>query len=250
MSKTLKRSICFLLAIAMVVTSLLIPDTKALAATSEQKKVHIRVGEYDSSAIKVKFAKGDYKITNLKSSGKNLHARVTGTDSASREDEWDSEYPWGYAQIGLYAKKKGNYTVTFDVINHDKKVTSSHSVKVYVTNEYPIKNVTYANGYYFYGIAKKGSGKFKVNMTKGYKLKSITMTTYNKSGKPVTKKIKNGAKVTLGKYRYKSEYSKSSTYESWWADLLARTEFTITYADKYTKEAKEITYVFYRIPKN
>lgn len=87
-------------------------------------------------------------------------------------------------------------------------------------------------------------------MNKGYSLKSITMITYKKSGKEIRKKIKNGAKVTLGKYRYISDNSQDTNYDSWGAHLLAQTRFEIVYKDKYSGETMTASCYFYRLPNN
>ena len=233
MKKAVKRIICIISAICVALSMLLVLDTSVLAATTPQK-VHIGLKEfyaYDSN-IEVKFSQGDYK-----------------------------DNPWGYARIGLHAKKKGTYTVTFDVVDKNLNVVSSHSVKVYANNEVGVNKVIFAGKTSFtslppnlaYGqtaIGQSGSGAFKVSMNKGYSLKSITMVTYKKSGKEVRKKIKNGAKVTLGKYRYISEKTKSSYQDYWNADLLAKTKFEIVYKDKYTGQPMTASCYFYRLPNN
>ena len=39
-------------------------------------------------------------------------------------------------------------------------------------------------------------------MNKGYTLKKITVTTYNKAGKEVVKTMKNNSTLKLGEYAY------------------------------------------------
>lgn len=256
MKKAAKKIICMLSAICVAVSMLIVCDTPVLAATAPAK-VHIGLKQTYSSNIEVKFSQGDYKIQNVKCSSKNLTYRVTYVSSTSSKRTYDQDNPWGYGQIGLYAKKKGTYTVTFDVVDKNMNVTSSHSVKVYANSETGIKKVTFAGKIKYTadrgsnGIGKSESGAFKVTMNKGYTLKSITMTTYNKSGKATQKKIKNGAKVTLGKYRYISDKSQNtSSYDSWNADLLAETRFEIVYKDKYSNQNMTKICVFYCLPKN
>ena len=247
--KKQKRMLCFVSAICLLITCLMVPDKQAAASTASTKE-HIQLKQTGGS-FEVKFQEGDYKIANLKASSKNLVLRTTYVSSSDMKNSYNKEYPWGYARIGMYAKKKGTYTVTFNVVDRNNRVKKSHSVKVYATDEYPIKNVTFAGKTEFYGIASKAKGKFKVNMTKGYKIQSIIMTTYNKSGSAVTKKIKNGQSVTLGKYRAKTMFVQGEAgREDWQAELLARTEFKITYKDKYTKESKTGNYTLYRVPLN
>lgn len=242
-----KRTLSFLAAICMLITCLMIPNGPAAASTSP-KQAHVWVKE--TGRFTVKFDEGDYKIANLKSSNKNLLLRTTYVSASARKRDYDKDNPWGYAEVGIYAKKKGTYTVTFDVVDKQNTVRKSHSLKVYATTDSAIKKVTFAGSMEFYGIAPKAKGKFKVTMTKGYQLKSITMTTYNKAGKAITKKIKNGSNITLGSYRSKNIYESSKEREDWNADLLAATEIRITYKDKYTKDIDTAYYTLYREPKN
>ena len=70
-------------------------------------------------------------------------------------------------------------------------------------------------------------------MNKGYTLKKITVTTYNKAGKEVVKTMKNNSTLKLGEYAYifDNSYSSGRNYST---SLAARTKITITYIDKYT----------------
>lgn len=247
--KSMKHVILRLTAVCVMLTAFLCPVgvSAAIAPAAE----HVAVKQTYSQEIEVVFAEGDYKIANLKSSSANLLLRTTYVSASSSKRSYDSEHPYGYAEISMYAKKKGTYTVTFDVIGRNQEVKSSHSVKVHADANTPVKKTTFNGSTNIYAtIIPKAKGKFKVTMTKGYKLQSITMTTYNKAGKAVTKKIKNGASVTLGKYRRISDGNQSAGWENWTADLLARTEFQVTYLDKYTGEAKDVSYSLYRLPLN
>lgn len=237
-----------------MLTTFLCPGIVAAATAPEATAPaaeHVAVKQTYSQEIEVVFAEGDYKIANLKSSSSNLLLRTTYIGASSSKRSYDSEHPYGYAEIGMYAKKKGTYVVTFDVIGRNQEVRSSHSVKVYADGNTPVKKTTFNGSTNIYStLAPKAKGKFKVTMTKGYQLQSITMTTYNKAGKMVTKKVKNGANVTLGKYRRISEGYKNAASENWSAELLARTQFRVTYKDKYSGEAKDIYYSLYRLPLN
>lgn len=247
MRKGKRRIVCALSALCMMLTLLVVPTGQAAASVAPQKE-HIQVKQRDSFIVE--FEKGDYKIANLKANNSNLILRTTYVNSFDKESSYETEHPYGYAEIGMYAKKKGTYTVTFDVIGRGNTVRKSHSVKVYATNDYAIKKAEFAGKTEFYGISSKAKGKFKVTMTKGYQLKSISVTTYNKAGKAVTKKVKNGQAITLGKYRSKRIYEQSSKWDDWYADLLAETEITVTYKDKYTREEKTAYYTLFRAPAN
>lgn len=249
MKKQQKRMLCFFLAIGLLVTSLLIPNGQAAASAAPDKE-HIWVKQ-TGEELEVRFDEGDFKIANLKSGSKNLILRTTYVNSSDRKQEYDAEYPWGYARIGMYAKKKGTYTVTFDVVDRQGAVRKSYSVKVYATADMAVKKVSYAGKTEFFGIAPKAKGKFKVSMAKGYKLQSITMTSYDRTGKEIVKKIKNGQNVALGKYRSKTVYNEGAqNREDWRADLLARTQFKVAYKDKYTGASKTVYYSLYRVPLN
>lgn len=249
MKNVAKRMLCMLSALCMALGVLLASGVEASAATAA-KKAHIGVTSQYSNAITVTFEEGDYKIANLKTPS-DLIARVTYVRSSSNENTYDENYPWGYAEISLYAKKAGTYKkVTFDVVDRTGEVTSSHTVKVKADTSYAIKSASFAGSTKVYGLTTKKKGAFKVKMNSGYTLKGITMTTYNKSGEAVTKKISNGDTVTLGKYRSKNVYEDTSTREQWNASLFAPTYFEISYTDSYTGETKTATYYLYRVPSN
>ena len=178
----------------------------------------------NEGAIRVEFDEpGDY-ITNIKVKNKNLIAKETDAHASYSKytsDYYNNEYKSDsyYSVIGLYAKKKLTTTVTFDVydINNKKKETKTVKVtakaKTSTGTGNPIKSITYAGKPFSYGqLMSKSTGKVKVKMNKNYKLVSMEVGTYTK---PTTKKsdtssntqnemkykkIKNNAKISLGKY--------------------------------------------------
>lgn len=243
---------CFMLALAIGV--FLVPAMPASAATAD-KRAHIMVKSHESDAVTVKFKSGEYKLKNVKCTSKNkgsIILRTTYVDSHSNQSDYEKDYPYGYARIGMYARKAGTYKVEFDVVDKSGEKTTHHTVTVYANNKAPFKSVKLGGKPVasLYGYTTMKSGKFKVTMNKKFKLKSITMTTFNKNGKAVKKKIKNGAKVTLGSYRYKTDSDRSEGYEYWNAGLLAETTFTVTYQDGYSGQIKTSSYSFYRWPRN
>ena len=249
MKKVMKKVVCCMLAIGMIASFMLVPNIQAEASTAPTK-AHATVLSQDS--FKVSLAAGDYKIANLiSSSKKNLIVRTTYVDS-------DSDYA-GYARISLYAKKKGKYKVSFDVVDRNNKVRKHHVVKVFATLEPAVKKITIGgksvydavNPVFGTRVFPKAAGKLKVKMTKGYSIKSIEVTTYDKSGNGITKIIKNGKKIKLGQYR--SKYISSSNgpgYEYWSGDLFADTEIRIAYVDKYTNEEDYDWFIVHREAKN
>lgn len=248
MKKVMKKFVYCMLAIGMAASFMLFPNVQAKASTAPAK-AHATVLSQDS--FKVSLAAGDYKIANLKSSSKkNLIVRTTYVNS-------ESDYA-GSARISLYAKKKGKYKVSFDVVDRNNKVRNHHVVQVFAVpdavNKVSIggKSVYDAeNPVFGTMIFPKAAGKLKVKMAKGYSVKSIEVSTYDKSGKGITKAVKNGKKIKLGQYRYK--YISSSNgpgYESWSAGMFASTYIYITYIDKYTNEEGYRTVSVQRLAKN
>lgn len=125
---------------------------------------------------------------------------------------------------------------------------SSGKVTVYVKNDLPVKSVKFAGKEVNYALTSKKSGKLSVKMNKGYTLKKITVTTYNKAGKEVVKTMKNNSTLKLGEYAYifDNSYSSGRNYST---SLAARTKITITYIDKYTKQKCESIYSISRLAK-
>ena len=259
--KIIKKMAGVVFAICMAVAVIAVPDLDASAqATLESSNVDIMVDSQYSSIIRVKYSQGDAQIKNIKTNSKNLIARQTEQEYRKYEDSYDKDTPFGYAEIGLYARKAGKYKVTFDVCDAAGAKVSKHTVKVSasenVEGTFPIRKATFANKTdAFYNLSNKASGKFKVVMNKGYKLESITMTYYNAEGKSVTETIKNNATVSLGSYAYKNEYEYSSKYSDYWyynlsTNLFANTEFRVTYRNKKTKALGSTYYTIYRMPVN
>ena len=137
MKKVMKKAIGCVFALSMIAAVLLVPGIQAKASTAPAK-VHARV--LSESYINVKLAAGDYKIANLKSSSKkNLIVRTTSIYSDSESVNYSS------ARISMYAKKKGKYKVSFDVVDRNNKVIKHHVVKVFATIEPAVKKITIHN---------------------------------------------------------------------------------------------------------
>lgn len=248
MKKVMKKMLCSMLAMGMLASLMLVPNVQAEASTAPAK-AHAMVMSQDS--FEVKLDAGDYKIANLKSSSaKNLILRTTYVDS-------DSDYT-GSARISMYAKKKGKYKVSFDVVDRNNRVKRHHVVQVFATLESAVKKITIGgksiydavNPTFGTMVFPKAGGKLKVKMTKGYAVKAIEVTTYDKNGNGITKIVKNGKKIKLGKFRSKtvSSYNRPG-YESWNADLFADTDIRIVYIDKYTNEENSWYVYVHRLAK-
>ncbi len=262
MKSTRKMLQRFFLLATLLVTFLAVGmvSEASTAESTVPKKVRIYYGDVNYSAIQVKYGEPGSQIKNLKTSNKNLKAKqsfqnisIDSYDDMSYEDD-------NTAEISLYAKKKGTYKVTFDICDADgNTLEKGVEVTVYAQNDSPFKKVTF-NGKDTWLMQTKGSGKFKVVMNKGYKLKKIEYSTTTiqpieseEGYKSVEtwKTIKNGKKIKLNKtpgyYAYSYSYGEAtdSYYRnrSYWRDpLTAYTYVKITYVDKYTKELTTTTY--------
>lgn len=231
--------------------------TVSAASLSYPKKLHIDVGRANTDVIQIKLANEGDKIRNIKRSSKNLVAYQTSLDVI--RDSYEPSTSRNSAAIGVYAKKKGTYKVTFNIYDKNgKKKGGTKSVKIYANNDTAVKsfkvdgknieNLTYYN---------KKSARIKVTMNKGYKLKKIEVGTYKhiKNGNDTYaemtyKKVRNGSKITLGtkpyywSYKYENTGENGSYYNNQWnKDMAASTEIRITYRDKYTKQTATTTYV-------
>lgn len=251
MKKVMKKAICGMLAIGMLASLMLVPNVQAEASTAPAKAHAMVLGQ---KSFEVKLDAGDYKIANLKSSSaKNLIVRTTSVSSYSDRSNYSK------ARISMYAKKKGKYKVSFDVVDRNNKVKKHHVVQVFATMEPAIKKITIGGKAVYDAVNPtfgtmffpKAGGKLKIKMTKGYALKSIEVTTYDKNGAGIKKTVKNGKKIKLGKYRskYISSYNRPG-YEYWNADLFADTDILINYIDKYTNEESSWYVSVHRLAKN
>lgn len=252
--KTWKKLTGTVLAVCIMFAVLLVPDMEPAAkAKLSSQNVSVIVGSTYNNLVRVTYSKEGHKIKNLKSNSSNLLVKQT-------HQSWSRTGSDNYAEIEMYAKKAGKYKVTFQVCNDKNKVVSKHTINVTATTTYnaPIKNATFAGkSTYFYSVVSKKSGKFKVTMNKGFKLKSITMQTYDAQGKRVEKKIKNNAKITLGEYAYKDENLNEYSYDnniSWsyyyYTHMMAETYIEVQYQNTKTKETGTVSYALYRMPKN
>ena len=251
--------------------------TKTAAQLKKAVPSKIRIysaSEYTYSGINVPINDDENYITNIKTSSKNLKAKVT-------RKYYNSDSTDNYSIIGLYALKEGKYTVSFDLLSKKGgKKLYSKKVTVFAKNDAPIKSITYGGNPNLYNIQSKGSGKLNVKMNKGYKLKSIEVGTYSYTDQKDTnessddsiaiekeynttltyKKVKNNAKITLGTIpssRYSYRYSKSGSeyysnlyiYRNLDSDIVADTYVQITYIDKYTKQETTTSYTIRRFAK-
>lgn len=193
-------------------------------------------------------AKGD-TIANLKSSSANLLTRQVYKDIRAEEGYFHS-----HVGIGIYAKKSGTYTVTFDILNKNGKKKSTEKVKVYADANQPVKSMTFGGkkvGNMLFTTS--GSGKLKVTMNSGYKLKKIELGTWKKvktkngtESELVYKTIKNNSVLTLSKKvvfndTKEGNLKKGYYFEYYYNDMWANNVIRLTYVDKYTGKTVENT---------
>lgn len=277
--KILKRMTGALLALVLVLGMTQAAPLTVSAASAAEKgvkecpsKERIYSGGWDNSAIQVTLTSSDYYLKSVKSSNKNLKAKITQKSSSYRV-EYDGIVSENTAEgaVGLYAKKQGKYKVTITIgKKSDANFKQTAAVTVYAYNDYPFKSVKVDNkdiigggdNYYF----SQKTLKFKATAASGYKIKKIEVGTYKKvesengnyTSELTWKKLKNGGKFKLSstKDSYKggssnsysgSYYSYRSIYKYIRSSLAAETVVKITYTDKYTKQTDEEWFYFYYI---
>lgn len=234
--KLTKKLSLFVLALGLMFGMAAVKSETVSAAgakASVPKSVRILSDTVCESAITViPSAYGD-KIKALKSSSKNLKVKqsLIHYDQAFGEKE---------IAFSLYAKKTGKYYITFNICNSKGKKKSSHKIIVYVKNDLPFKSVTYGgeplkiteSGEWNLDT-EKTSGKFKVVMNKGYKLKKIQyVETVSCEGDfDGCKKISNNKKIMLPLTMYDEEEED---------EIEDGTIIIVTYVDKYTKTEKKV----------
>lgn len=239
--KRIKKWVSVLLVLSVMISLLVISEqeTQAAAKASVAKAVHLNVGAIHEDTITIYFAHAWDHVENLKTSSKNLKAKITSVSIFKYNQGMNS------TSITLYTNKKGTYTVSFDICDESGKTVSSHKVKVYANTDRAIKSVTYA-GKQAYGFTDKAKGKLAVTMNKGYTLKKIVLETYDKAGEQKMRTVKNNSTVELGKYPY--FYENGEMYKDHYnmrTLITATTGIRVYYIDKYTKEETSEYYQMY-----
>lgn len=202
------------------------------------------------------------RVANIKSNSGNLLVKKTRESYYfTTETDWDTNQKvtktnYRYAYLSFFAKKKGNYSVTFDVVKADGSVRCTKTIAVKAgasSYETPIKNIKYAGKdlYSYYPYATKTSGKLKVTMQKAYKLLSIEVGSEDKTGEIRYKKIKNNKKISLAKKTvYSQEYKYTDGGTKYAYDkLFPATYIRVTYQNKKTKEINTWTTTLHTINK-
>lgn len=236
--------------------------------------------EHLSGGIKVTYNHSASKLVSVKSSSKNLIAKVVANGSSTVSTD-TKEYPDGRkeesseviygneAEIGLYAKKSGNYKVTIT-----SKLPSGallkKTISIKATSNEPYK-FSFANAtrkkkadgsYYdtkFYTVKK---GKLTVKPAKGYSVTSIKFAnSFDDKGEFKYVKITSGTTVSLNtsrtrtaktveSYSYNGKKYKrtlTDTYTRYYDYIFPVSAVKITYKDTWLGNSYEtITYMYYK----
>lgn len=249
MMKNIRKRL--LISMFLMLIGILMAGGMTVSAATVPKKVHISPGTADFLYL-TDIASGD-KIKNIKTSSKNLVARFNGR-LLHREENSDQLYT--NMGISLYAKKTGQYKISFDLCNSKGKVKKKCKVDVYAYKNQPFKSIKYDNmalsETYQKNIASKANGKLTVTMNSGYKLKKIRISTKEDHVYGVLdfKTVKNGSRihiVTITKPDVHTRGSlESGDFEDYvWDSLFACTCIEIQYVDKYTKETCTVVRYLY-----
>lgn len=166
---------------------------------------------------------GDY-VASVKTNSPKLTAKITNqyvtrksnyinppTIDAAKDVRFKSR-----STIEFYAPSAGKYSVKFTIKNKSNKIVGTKNVTVYATPYFsPVEYLSYA-GQKFYSDfnTKKASGKLNYKANKTFKIKSISIGTYNADGTISYKKIKKNSKITLAtKTAYtEQDYSYDNSY--------------------------------------
>lgn len=194
------------------------------------------------------------RIANVKSGSANLLAKKTVEDyskSTSTDYDYDTDKNvtvtttrYYYTYISFFAKKKGTYKVSFDVLDSRGNIRCKKTITVTAvtssSTESPVKSIKYRGKdlYTYYPYTTAASGKLSVKLKKGYQLVSIEIGKQDSSGEYVYTKVKNNKTIKLAK---KSVYTREYNYQSggykYQYDLLfPHTQIRITYLDKNKEE--------------
>ncbi len=251
------RRVLLLSFLVLIISSAKSITAKAAVTATYDKVVELNMVNSKStgteSTLRVDMDLSTAHIANVKTSSKYLKAGVY-----IYTDEYTKKRNLEY--IVMYGTKKGRYNLTFDIVDSNGNILSSESVLVIVC---PIKSSFSAfksikigntnvlkkclkNKYTAQDVMLKKTGKIKVKMKKGYKLKNIKITRYVKSDEPygsyfitynvnaITEDVSNGSKITLSDVGYNKNYHlKNGNFTYDYNDsIYAYTYLTLTYIDK------------------
>lgn len=231
-----------LASVFLMMLGVLMAGAMTVSAATVPKKAHISPLKGDYYLV-YDIASG-YTIKNVKTNSKNLVAHFT--ERVLHRDEGSDEL-YSHLAIYLYAKKSGQYKLSFNICDAKGKVKKKCSVTVYAYKNQPFKSIKYGDmtvsETYLKNVASKSTGTFKVTMNSGYKLKKIKISTEESHiyGGMNYKTVKNGSRIKLVTSTEPDVHSSGSLdddyYEDYlWDAIFSCTYIEIQYVDKYTKE--------------
>lgn len=202
------------------------------------KAVHIqsRVSNLyiDTSSFDISYGKNYFHVKNLRTNSVDLKAKLVQTVNEKKYGDVCN------STIGLFAEKDGDYVTMFDVCDSAGKVVGSYEVKVYAYPIDPIKTVKFAGNQLTQSVSttftEQSKGKLSVVMNKGYQLKNIQVTTYDRKGKEIHKTVQNSSTINTGKYPYRLVSEMGKEYVSTIEMMYPETQIDVQYVDPYTKE--------------
>ncbi len=290
--KNFKKLLSLTLAFAMLLSVFVISPINVNAGGAFEKtyttykkaipsKLHMYNSSLSSTNFKVVFTSPDYVISNLKTSSKNLKAKVTYTSKSSTPDEtyvtekynadknrYEDVYvkdSYGYSVITL-ASKGSDYKakVTFSVKNKATgKVVSKHTVNVYVNDDTAFKSVKLGKNLLYTSdenayenidpVVTGNKAKLTVSLNKGYKLKSIEYfsgeyksvvdSDGDTSTEQVYKKVKNKKNITINSKKDKDNgyYDYDNSYDL--EDYNYHYHYKYSYSPLFSNTVIRVTYI-------
>lgn len=180
-------------------------------------RMQVEDSKYLSDGIKVTYNDRNLKLVSVTSNSRNLVAKIVANGSSIESAE-TREYADGRkedlnktvsyendAEIGLYARKAGNYKVRIKTML-PTGVTITKTISIKATSNEPY-TLTYANAtkrkdsngqYYYTKFYSAKSGTLKVKAAKGYRITSIKFAnSFDANGEFDFKSISSGTKVNL-----------------------------------------------------
>lgn len=259
--KTIKKLCGLFLAFTMILSAVI--PTIAHAAEKDDIPTKVRLFRgWEERAIQIELADTTQAIANIKTDNKNLFAMLTGSESVLTQEEGvvNAAETKNSFTIGLYSKKDGTYTVSFDIIDKNKKKVEAKKIKVYAYGS-PVKSITF-DGKQPNGNELSGnSAKVKVTLLSGNTIKKLQYGVYkikeenNETNSDIAyTTFKNNGKVTFGTKAY--TYSHDSSYENdgyvrkqkyFYTSMNCPTYISITYYDQYTKQNETYEEYYYKL---
>ncbi|MBD5545622.1 MAG: hypothetical protein HDR01_15600 [Lachnospiraceae bacterium] len=226
-------------------------------------RMEVEDPSYLADGIKIAYNDKNHKLISVKSSSKNLVVKIIANGSSVNSAE-TREYPDGRkedinkstsyendAEIGLYAKKTGNYKVTITTkLSTGATLRKVISIKATSNDPYTFSyaNATKkkdSNGQYYYTkFYSVKSGKLTVKAAKGYAITSIKFAnSFNANGEFDFKSISSGTKVSLNTKtnRTVNSLSKGSVDMNTYKHVITNTR-TRSYDYIFPMSAVKITY--------